>query len=486
MAKLFNPEPHADALLQENMDEYFENENGCANRFVAEWWQVARFCPDLGKEGQWVIWGEKPGIWTIDNSRGNVESLCKATLGRMDTMHQRVGVQSFIKNAMVQNVLKLSKSDLMVRLEEFDQSPFLLNTPNGVIDLRTGRMREWQAGDKFFMQTSIAPDWAVEIPLWESHIEKMCRNTGEPEAVRSYVKRLVGMTLVGDQDEKPHIAPVLCGEGRNGKGSFVDTVRLALGSYAGQSSAKLLTAGEGDHTAEQAGLEGLRMVTVEEVLHINPSLFKMLTGGGRIRARKMRENDREFDKTWTIWVSNNKPIKWRDGDRTSAGLWSRVPTILLGEEMDENDRDERWSRRLEGELAGILAWAIDGCVEWRKNGAGLAGLQMPDCVRETTTERRESNDPLTIFLDENYERVEACNVTASSFMKKYTQWCKDTGEPNSGGRNTVYSELRERMKFKVDVGHGKQMRIYGLRERPLSFGSLIENSAPLMADMDYN
>lgn len=465
----FNPEYNTEADSQ----VFLGSEWGCADRFVKEWSQVARFCPDLGKQGEWIVWGVEPGIWTVDRSGALVQGLAQETCARQEVAHDNAG--AFVRASMVRNVLNMTRPSLLVSLSEYDANPWVLNTPFGVVSLRTGQMREWAQGEKFFMQTGVAPAFGEDCALWDSHIRTMVSNTEDPIGVAQYLKRLVGMSLLGDQDEKPHIAPVLCGAGRNGKGSFVDTLRIALGSYAGQASAKLLTSGEGDHTSEQAGLEGLRMVTCEEVLHINPSLFKALTGGGRLRARKMRQDDREFDKSWTIWLINNKPVKWRDGDRTSAGLWSRVPTVLLGDEIAEGDRDERWSRRLEEEAGAILAWAIEGCMEWLAAGGGLQGLGTPESVRETTTDRKESADPLQIFIDEHYEHCDSWGCTASSFMRKYTAWCKDTSEPAPGGRNTVYADLRERMKLKVDKGTGGQVRIYGLKERPLSLSQMAEN-----------
>ncbi|SRR6266498_372662 len=453
---------------------YAGSEYGCSKRFVDEWGGIVRFCADLGSSGNWMVWGLEPGVWSVDRSGALVQGLCQETCARQEVTHDNAGM--YVRYTYMQSVLKQAKSSLLVSLDEFDSNPWILNTPFGVCNLRTGQLREWAVGEKFFMQTAFAPAFGEDCVLWESHIEKMVRNTEDPEGVARYLKRAIGMSLLGDQDEKPHIAPVICGDGRNGKGSFSDTIRLCLGSYAGQGSAKLLTSAEGDHTTEQASLEGLRMVTVEEVLHINPSLFKMLTGGGRIRARKMRQDDREFDKTWTMWIINNKPVRWRDGDRTSSGLWSRVPTVFLGDEIDEGDRDERWSRKLEEEAGAILAWAIEGCMEWLAAGGGLAGLETPECVRATTEERREASDPLSIFFEERYDLCDdvGCSVTASSFMKNYTTWCKDSSEPSPGGRNTVYAELRERLKLKVEKGGGGKIKIYGLREKPLSLGDLAE------------
>lgn len=452
---------------------YLGSEWGCTERFIDEWGGIVRFCPDLGKQGEWMVWGMEPGVWSVDRTGAIVSGLCQDTCGRQEVAHDNAG--AFLRSAMIRNILTMARPALVIALSEFDNNPWILNTPFGVVNLRTGAMREWSQGEKFLMQTGVSPLFGEECALWDSHIRTMVSNTEDPVAVAQYLKRLVGMSLLGDQDEKPHIAPVLCGAGRNGKGSFVDTLRIALGSYAGQGSAKLLTAGEGDHTTEQAGLEGLRMVTCEEVLHINPSLFKMLTGGGKIRARKMRADDREFEKSWTMWLVNNKPVKWRDGDRTSSGLWSRVPTILLGDEIAEGERDERWSRRLEEEAGAILAWAVEGCIDWLADGGGLAGLRTPECVRETTTDRKDSADPLQIFIDENYESTDGWGCTASSFMRKYTTWCKDTSEPVPGGRNTVYADLRERMKLRVEKGTGGQVRIFGLKEKPVSFGNLAED-----------
>jgi putative DNA primase/helicase len=411
--------------------------------------------------GKWLLYGRKAGVWVEDTMEDSLMLATQSCLRHQeehpDGNFQRLG---FIKNA-----LTLAKPMLAVHPGKFDEDPWVLNTPVGVIDLMEGSSKTTE-DNRYLLQTRVAPR-RIATPLWDKHLRDM---THGDEEVIGYLQRLVGMSLVGDQNLKPHLSPVLSGLGRNGKGVFTQALLWALGDYGAVSSSRLLTATEQAHTTEQKRLMGKRLVVIEEVKRINSSLFKTLTGGGFISARDIRENDVEFQKRWTFWFCVNGSIKW-SGD-TSDGLWERLSLIDLGEGIPAADRKDDWVEQLKTEAPGILQWAIDGCSWWQKEG-----LNEPVSVGMEKLDRRMDADPLTIFLNENYERVEeGLNVTASSLMRRYTEWCKVTGEAPPGGRNAVYNDLRERHKLHLRMGTGGMLRVYGLREKEVTFGELNEGN----------
>lgn len=442
---------------------------GVATRIAAEWSGVLAWC-DWLQGGKWIIFGVKPGVWVIDEMQDALGLCTQSAIRHQDYVNFILDQNdadgdhvSYMSYPVMKNIMGFAKGLLSVAYANFDQNPWVLNTPSGPLDLEAGSPMEVEPAE-YMCQTRVAPR-AMACPLWEKHLDMMCK--GDKELI-GYLKRLAGMALVGDQNLKAHKSAVLNGLGRNGKGVFTQALLWALGDYGGVASSRLLTAQEGSHTTEQRRLAGKRLVVVEEVKRINPSLFKNLTGGGCLSARDVRENDVEFIKSWTFFFNNNGAVSW--GKDTSDGLWERLSTIDFGEGIDRASRRDNWSELLKSEAPGILQWMIDGCAEWQE-----MGLQEPLSVSQEGEERRIDADPLVVFVEERYERVASGEVAASTFMEQYTEWCKRTGEAQGGGRNTVYNDLRNRLGLVMGTkpGQNKQF-IFGLKVRPLTFEDTLE------------
>ena len=87
--------------------------------------------------------------------------------------------------------------------------------------------------------------------------------------------------------------------GANGKGTLIDAVLAALGDYADAADPDLLTARTFDaHPTGVADLFGLRLAVLHETdagRRLAEGTVKRLTGGDRLKARRMREDFWSFD-----------------------------------------------------------------------------------------------------------------------------------------------------------------------------------------------
>ena len=79
--------------------------------------------------------------------------------------------------------------------------------------------------------------------------------------------------------------------------------------------------------------------------------------------------------------------------------------------------DKILAQKLAGELAGILAWAVRGCKEWRENGLGV-----PCAVSAATKEYREEQDEIGRFLAECCELDPDEYITKNLLHKEYEKW----------------------------------------------------------------
>ena len=98
---------------------------------------------------------------------------------------------------------------------------------------------------------------------------------------------------------------------------------------------------------------------------MNESLIKELTGGDRIRARRMKEDFWEFHPTHTlILATNHKPVI----RGTDHGIWRRMRLIPFTVSVSDSNADRAMPQKLKNELPGILAWCVRGCLDWQRDG----------------------------------------------------------------------------------------------------------------------
>lgn len=434
------------------------DELGTAYRIVDDHKQNLRWCETWQR---WLVSDRKLGVWVVDDM---VDHRTKAVVSAIKQEAKHVDSKiKFTSLGHTNNALSLAKPMLAVSPSQFDTDPWILNCPAGVLDLRTNRMHP-HSGELCMMQTAVNPasEWSpVDTPYWISHLNTMCKGNVE---IMEFLRRLAGLTLIGDQNAKPHLSPQLNGLGRNGKGVFCQGILYGLGDYGFSASSRLLTAKENEHTTEQASLRGKRMVVIEEVKRINSSLFKDLTGGGIKTARRMRSDDMQFLKSWTLWFNNNGPMMF-SGDM-SDGLWQRVPRIDFGQGISEKDRLDDYAIKLQQEAPGVLAWAIQGCLEYLNYG-----IDIPESVRKATEERKSDADPLKAFITEHFDLAPNEKVLGSEFTKVYTGWAKERNE-SPGGMRTIYDELRSRIGLKVEAGTGNKTYIWGIKPKTMSLAEM--------------
>jgi putative DNA primase/helicase len=139
--------------------------------------------------------------------------------------------------------------------DQWDADPWLLNTPGGVIDLRSGEIRAHQPGDYMTKMAAVEPHAAC--PLWRNFLNRIF--AGDAELI-SYVQRVAGYTLTGTTRE--HAMFFGFGTGANGKSVFINTISGILGDYHRTAAIETFTASKFDrHPTDLAGLRGARDAT---------------------------------------------------------------------------------------------------------------------------------------------------------------------------------------------------------------------------------
>ena len=307
-----------------------------------------------------------------------------------------------------------SEPGLAVAHGELDADRWLLNTPSGTLDLRTGATRPH---DRALYLTSLCPTAyaaGAACPLWKRFLEEVfARGDGRPDHdLIDYVQKLLGYCLTGDVST--HMLPVFWGPGGNGKGTLLGTVLHVLGpDYATAAPADFLIVRHGErHPTDVADLFGRRLVSCQETgegASLNEPLVKGLTGGDVLKARRMREDFWSFHPTHKLILSTNYKPVIRGTDR---GIWRRLRLVPFTRTFEGEAEDRALPGRLLAEAEGVLAWLVRGCLAWQKEGE-----QPPKAVLAATEEYREEQDKVGQFLAERCELAQDCAYSGGPVVR---------------------------------------------------------------------
>jgi putative DNA primase/helicase len=403
---------------------------------------------------KWKIWRETQ--WEDDKTHQCMTAardLCRASMNWAEAASLTHATKAKIdSHGTAGKVLSFATTDprLATIPEQWDCDNWLLGTPGGVYDLKTGRSRAGKRTDYVSLKTAVAPERGEPVE-WLKYLAATHRGNNE---VISFLKRFIGYALTGDVTE--HALVFAYGTGRNGKGVMMDTVLHILGDYGLAAPISVFSEQKFEkHSTEIAQLRGKRFVTAEEPSSgqkWDESRIKWLTGGGNITARRMRQDDVTFAPTWKLFFAGNHIPALRHVDEAIKARFNIVPFTRT---FAPEERDPLLREKLKLEAPRILNWMMEGCVEWRKSG-----LQVPATCRAATDEYMQSEDVVGEFLEENCNFGEDLYVQAGELYKKFAVWTEEHGETVPTQKNfTAEMSTRTNIKRKrMTMG----VRFYGI------------------------
>ncbi|MGE0982440.1 phage/plasmid primase, P4 family [Ralstonia pseudosolanacearum] len=393
----------------------WETEDGLATAFTRRYGDDWRYCSLWGKWLVWtgVRWNPDQLLYVTHLSRG----ICRAASFKAETPRQKAKLAS---SSTIASVEKIARSDPKhaATTDEWDADVWALNTPGGVVDLRTGQLRAHRREDRMTKVTTATP--RGDCPTWRQFLAEV---TGGDAELQAYLQRMAGYALTGSTQE--HALFFLYGTGANGKSVFVNTLATILGDYAVNAAMDTFMETRADrHPTDMAGLRGARFVAAietEQGRRWAESKVKNLTGGDKISARFMRQDFFEFFPQFKLFVAGNHKPAIRNIDEAMKRRLHLIPfTVTVPPER----RDKTLQQKLLAERDGILAWAVQGCLDWQR----LGRLDPPQQVLDATEEYFEAEDALGRWLDERCVReINAKTLTAELF-NDWKQWADSAGE----------------------------------------------------------
>jgi putative DNA primase/helicase len=407
-------------------DTYSSTDDGNALRLVDAHQATIRYCPE---RASWLAWNGH--VWRWDTA-GRIQELARGiarSLPDEDKIQKRHRASSLSARGLnAQLVVARSDPRIVAPIATLDANPEDLNTPNGIINLRTGQLRAPTPDALCVRSTNVAPDFTQPAPRWEKFLAQTFAGDAE---MATYVQRLIGVSLVGEVIEQ--ILPFGHGTGKNGKSTLFGVIMRLLGigddGYALSAPAELLlqTAHQ-DHPTEIARLTGIRLVVtseLEEGQKFAESKVKLLTGGDPIAARFMRADYFNFIPTHTIWMHANHQPAVRTG---GPAFWRRIRLLPFLHVVPPEEQEKGLESRLVNEEGpAILAWAIQGAVDYFRDG-----IAEPASVLAATQAYEKDQDNIGRFVEEmcvlGAAGAQGMAVKVSDLRAAYETWCRGEGE----------------------------------------------------------
>jgi len=426
------------ADLREQRRHYMRTDLGNAERFVDAHRDRVLWCP---ARKSFLCWDGRRYAW---DERGEAVKLAHLTARRIfheaahtedeDEQKKIAGFAAVSQNTTrIKAMLTEAKPYLAVGMEELDRDPWLVNCRNGTLDLRTGRLKDHDPADRI---TKIVPvDYDPEASC--SRFLRFLKETLVDDAVIKFVKRYSGYTLTGITRER--LVAILYGFGKNGKTTLVELLRDVMGDYATNTDTETLLMkryqGVGNDVAALKGARFVSAAEVEQGRRLAESKVKQLTGRDTVTARFLFGEPFNFGPEFKLWLStNNKPVI----QGTDDAIWDRIRLIPFTQRFDGERQDPKLPEKLRGEMAGVLAWMVEGCLEWQEHG-----LEEPKTVADATKQYREEMDTLASFLDEACVIGASYRVLAERLYQRYAMWCDNSGE-RKDPKKAFVARLQER------------------------------------------
>lgn len=418
--------PDGEAQVEEPEPLFTLDDMGNGQRL---WHHVKDRCRYVHEEKTFYIFQD--GAWRGDHTDALFREWDTITLKMLKTSPENTWAKRSRSRASTESAIRVFRSLATISAVELDPVPELINVGNGEYNVDTGQL---QPHDRTHMMTRIVGanhDPEAQCPQWTRFMEQVLPDP----AVRAYVQRAVGYSLLGKADQRAFF--IVYGPSGTGKSQFLSTLEHVLGNYAATAAEGTLRAKEtGGPNNDLHGLRGKRFVATSETaenVSFNEVLLKRLTGRDSVVSRDLYQSNITWTPECTLWIATNHPPRFNSDD---DAIWKRAKLIpfltKFGTDIPEvNDFGRRFLYR---EADGILNWILAGLHDFLQNGLGE-----PEAVVEAACEHRSQSDSVIRFLDDmlaDGSLVESVDgqIRTKELYSMYEAWSKSSGDRGLGSR----------------------------------------------------
>jgi len=357
--------------------------------------------------------------WTPDSRMHRYDfsrRLCRATASGLD----RKTAAKLAAASTVNAVVSLARCDqrLVVDAGHWDADLHLLNTPGGIVDLLTGKIRQTRYTDLVTRVTEVAPT-PGPTPTWDRFLDQVFLSD---EEVIEFIQTLLGYCLTGSTREQKLF--FFFGKGSNGKSTLLDLVEWIMGDYSLKLPAQVLMQSKySAHPTELAQLQGRRLATsseIEDGQYWAESRIKELTGDEMLSARFMRQDFFQFRQTQKHVICGNYRPRLKGGDQA---MQRRMVLVPFTASFEGRARDTELPAKLKDEAPAILHWVIAGAVRWSRQG-----LAIPASIQAASAEYMAVMDDLAEWIEDCCNLDPAARESNKNLFASFAAWKRDRAE----------------------------------------------------------
>jgi P4 family phage/plasmid primase-like protien len=321
----------------------------------------------------------------------------------------------------ISGIMREVQTPLEISVEELDKNPFLLNTPGGEVDLRTGELLPHNPENFHTKITAVTPsdegadEWAAFLKLI----------TCDDSELEEYLKVASGMEAIGKVFSE--LIEILHGSGRNGKSTYMNSKARVLGDYAGQITAETLTTGrKNGKNWELAGIRGKRLIIapeLEEGTRLDAAFVKKICSTDKITGERKYKDPFDFEPSHTTALFTNHLPRVGSND---AGTWRRIVVIPSFAVIEGKSDIKNYADYLFRNAGGaILKWICEGAKKFIDAGYRV---EPPQVVKEAIEAYRQQNDWLNNYITERCEVDATYKQKSGELYADYRNYCANTGD----------------------------------------------------------
>lgn len=398
--------------------EWHGSDMGNAEQFAAFVDGKLKYCNEWKA---WVRWTGK--FWdTKEIGRGSAVALYRELIAPLKETDSNWWAKC-MASARLNATLDVAKDlpELRCKPSDFDTDNSILNTQDGIVDLVTGAVT---LHDPKRMCANITECGVVPteegIELVSRFVNDIC--VGDQDLMDA-LQIFLGYSINGGNPEE-----VFCfwsGKGLNGKSTMTKVLLNILGGYAHSLQSEVILESRNERSPwALEDMKGARIAAIAE-----PSSFKRLdreflkttSSCEPVMVARKHQNQYAMIPTFTMIIcTNTKPQLEFD-----EAIMRRIAVIPWMQVLEREKADKKLDQKLTAAGSSLLAWLIQGSVDYHARGS----LIYTESMNQALTEYVEENDSLQRFLNERTQRDEMNTeyVLSTKLSQAYGEWAKDTG-----------------------------------------------------------
>ena len=328
----------------------------------------------------------------------------------------------------------------------------LINCNNGIINLNDMQLYGHTEKIKSTIQINANCDKDAKCDNFLKFLDTVVPN----KEVQKVLQEIVGYSITKMVESRKRIF-ILTGESGTGKSTFLNATVEALLPKNSKSHIPLQTIEKDKFAAVQLlGKTTNIFADLKTEALKDVGTLKTITGddGGIFVQRKGKDGYSAQPFCKMLFSCNHMPSNLAQ-DKTDA-FYNRIMIISFNQIIEEEERDSKLKEKLEAELDGIFAWAIEGLVRLIKNKYNFSKCKE---IEDNINEYKQENNSILQFIDEFCEVTnnEDDYIMTSRFHTAYNNFCEEELDQRGIGVTNVKKQLNTKYNIERKKKNYKQL-----------------------------